>query len=185
MKGGRFPSGQPCAEPGCTCAGDYRAPADRPGSAGAASSGPARWQYFCLDHVRAFNAQWNYFDGLEGEALWQAQNRAWPVWEREARAFAAHGADGGRVEDSLGLLRWKTAATEHRPQLSREDRAALARLGLGNGAGLDEIKARYRELARRYHPDANGGRRDHESRLQALNAAYTHLKQSAAFRQSS
>jgi DnaJ-class molecular chaperone with C-terminal Zn finger domain len=34
--------------------------------------------------------------------------------------------------------------------------AALASLGLGPGAGADEIKTAYRRLALRYHPDASG-----------------------------
>lgn len=138
--------------------------------------------------MRAFNAGWNYFEGLEGEDLWQAQS-AYPNWERETRAFAHNAfADGpDRTEDALGVLRWKTGARAARPRrvLSPQDRQALSRLGLDDDASFVDIKSRYRELARRYHPDANQGRRDHESRLQALNAAYTHLKQSSAFRQSS
>lgn len=187
-RGGSYPSGEMCAHAGCTEPGDYRAPLQRPGSAFAPPSGPPRWQYFCLEHVRAFNAGWNYFEGLEGEELWQAQS-AYPVWERETRAFAhnafAEGPD--RVEDALGILRWKAGAAREAPrrQLSAQDRQALSRLGLGNDAGLADVKARYRELARKYHPDVNQGRRDHESRLQVLNAAYTHLKQSPAFKQSS
>lgn len=138
--------------------------------------------------MRAFNASWNYFAGLEGEELWEAQNTG-HSWERETRAFAHNAFTDGpdRVEDALGVLRWKMATRAAPParQLTREDREALSRLGLDRHADLEAVKSRYRELARRYHPDANHGRRDHESRLQALNAAYTHLKRSSAFKQSS
>ncbi len=138
--------------------------------------------------MREFNASWNYFAGLEGEELWEAQS-ADNNWERETRSFAHNAFAGGpdRVEDALGVLRWRRAARATRPAcpLSREDREALNHLGLDSSADLDAVKSRYRELARRYHPDANDGRRDHESRLQALNAAYTHLKRSSAFKQSS
>ncbi|MFA7440683.1 MAG: DnaJ domain-containing protein [Sphingomonadaceae bacterium] len=187
-KGGSYPSGTPCASPGCDLGGDYRAPVRKPGSAYAPPAGPPQWQYFCLDHVREFNASWNYFAGLEGEELWEAQS-ADNNWERETRSFAHNAFAGGpdRVEDALGVLRWRRAARATRPAcpLSREDREALNHLGLDSSADLDAVKSRYRELARRYHPDANDGRRDHESRLQALNAAYTHLKRSSAFKQSS
>lgn len=186
-RGGSYPSGRACAQPGCAEAGDYRAPVDRPGSAYAPPSGPPRWQYFCLEHVREFNAGWNYFSGLEGDELWRAQS-PYPNWERETRAFAhnAFGAGPDRTADALGILRWKTGRPrESRRALSSQDRQALSRLGLEDDVTMVEIRTRYRELARRYHPDANQGRRDHESRLQALNAAYTHLKQSPAFKQSS
>lgn len=187
LRGGSYPSGKTCASPGCTLSGDYRAPVRKPGSAFAGPSGPPEWQYLCLDHVRAFNQSWNYFEGLEGDDLWEAQNR-YPNWERETHAFAHNAfADGpDRTDDALGVLRWKMRADTRPPRrLSAEDRQALSRLGLGEDADLDQVKGRYRELARKYHPDANQGRRDHESRLQALNAAYTHLKQSPAFKQSS
>ena len=169
-KGGSFPSGRTCAAAGCALPGDYRAPLAPP--SGAFAPGPPQWQYLCLDHVRAFNAGWNYFEGLEGEALWQAQQRPYARWEAEARGFAARRGAAGPAPSARAC------------PLSGDDRDALARLGLGPGASMAEVKARYRALARRYHPDANQGRRDHESRLQALNAAYTHLKQSPAFKSS-
>jgi DnaJ domain len=182
-KGGSFPGDHPCAHPGCPEPGAYRAPVSRPGSSFLPPSGPPRWQYFCLDHVRAFNAQWNWFDGMSQDEIWEAQSPA-PAWERETRAFAANAFAAGpdRAADALGVLRWKAAARPQGPTLSRDDRQALAKLGLEEGATLAQIKARYRSLARRYHPDANKGSREHEAKLQALTEAHTHLIGSAAFK---
>ncbi|TPE62855.1 J domain-containing protein [Sandaracinobacter neustonicus] len=181
-KGGAFPGNHACAHEGCGEAGDYRAPVRRPGSSFAAPSGPPEWQYFCLEHVRAFNAGWNYFDGMSEDAIWDAQT-PYPSWDRETRAFAHNARDGDmRVDDALGVLRWKTA-TEVRATspLSREDRQALSKLGLPDSATLAEVKATYRKLARRYHPDANKGSREHEARFNALTEAYNHLAASASF----
>jgi hypothetical protein len=183
-KGGAYPGERPCAHAGCREAGDYRAPVHRPGSSLAPPSGPPQWQYFCLDHVRAFNAGWNYFEGMDQETIFQAQT-PYPSWDRETRAFAhnAFGEGVDRVEDTLGVLRWKTAtAARTASSLSREDRQALAKLGLPDSATLKEVKAKYRQLARRYHPDANGGDRSHEARLQALTEAQAHLAASASFK---
>lgn len=181
-KGGAFPGQHACAHPGCAEPGDYRAPLHRPASAFAGPSGPPEWQYFCLEHVRAFNAQWNYFDGMSEDAIWQAQT-PYPSWDRETRAFAHNAtASDDRVADMLGVLRWKTAAaTRAESHLSREDRQALSKLGLEETATLKEVKAKYRQLARRYHPDANDGSREHEARFQALTEAYAHLESSASF----
>jgi hypothetical protein len=53
--------------------------------------------------------------------------------------------------------------------------AALAILDLKPGATEKEIKARYKELAKRHHPDRNGGDRAAEERLKEINQAYTVL----------
>jgi hypothetical protein len=185
-RGGAYPGDRPCAQDGCPEAGDYRAPLHKPGSAFAAPSGPPQWQYFCLEHVREFNAKWNYFEGLDPDTVWQ-QETAHPSWDRETRAFAHNmkqGADAGfRVDDLHGVLRWKQDSARRAAvsPLSREDRQALAKLGLPDTATLDEVKAKYRALARRYHPDANQGSRAHEARFTALTEAYAHLEASATF----
>lgn len=184
-KGGAFPGERPCAHAGCPEAGDYRAPVKKPGSAFAAPSGPPEWQYFCLEHVREFNAKWNYFEGLDPDTVW-SQETAYPSWDRETRAFAHNLKNGGeaafRVDDMHGVLRWKQARAEVRNSpLTREDRQALSKLGLPETATLEEVKAKYRQLARRYHPDANKGSREHEARFTALTEAYGHLEASASF----
>ncbi len=51
-----------------------------------------------------------------------------------------------------------------------ELRESLLVFGLGDRATLGEIKARHRELVKRYHPDADG-EHDHD-RIRKVNAAY-------------
>lgn len=54
-------------------------------------------------------------------------------------------------------------------------------LGLARGAGAAEIKAAYRRLAKKYHPDAQGAEAgDKPSRFQEVTAAYNLLKDGAA-----
>ena len=38
------------------------------------------------------------------------------------------------------------------------------------------MKTRYKELAKRHHPDANGGDRDAEERLKTINLAYAAVR---------
>lgn len=181
-RGGRYPGDRPCAHPGCTEAGEYRAPLHRPGSAFASPSAPPEWQYFCLAHVRAFNASWNWFEGMTAEEIWQAQS-PYPRWEREVEGLARH-ADprrpAARLDDPLGVLRWRTG--ERAPaRLPAADRRALELLGLTETATAADVKRRYRALVRRYHPDSNGGDRRHEGRLQAVRDAHDQLMKSRAF----
>ena len=44
---------------------------------------------------------------------------------------------------------------------------------------LKEVKARYKTLVKRLHPDANGGDKEAEERLKVVNQAYSTLKAAA------
>ncbi len=48
-------------------------------------------------------------------------------------------------------------------------------LGVKPGASDDEIKAAYRKLAKKYHPDLNGGSATAEAMMREVNAAYDTL----------
>lgn len=165
--------------------GEFRAPgAARPGF-----DGPGRWRWFCLDHIRAFNAAYNFFDGMTTDEIEQAQ-RPFAGWERETRAFSATAAAGagprwGDFIDPLDAINARFAeARQARPDgrpLADADRHALKVLGLAADTDRKAIRKRYTELVRRYHPDRNGGDRSHEKSLQDVISAYTHLKTAAAF----
>ena len=179
-------SGRPCDEPGCDAAGEFRAPGiTRPGF-----DGPGDWRWLCLDHVRAFNAGYNFFAGMDPDAIEEAQ-RPFSGWERETRAFssAAHAdrpprwADFSDPLDAIGA-RFRRAVEPDRADgrpLSEADRRNMKTLGLAPDADRRALRSRYAELVRRYHPDRNGGDRSHEKALQDVIAAYTALKSRPAF----
>ena len=56
------------------------------------------------------------------------------------------------------------------------ERKALHELGLEEGAERAEIKARFKLLVKRHHPDANGGDRASEDKLREIIDAYNYLK---------
>ena len=66
-------------------------------------------------------------------------------------------------------LLWKSTANPVRPMLQRQQ--ALAVLGLPANATIQQIKRRYRKLAKQYHPDLGGDPRQ----MQRLVAAYEFL----------
>ena len=53
-------------------------------------------------------------------------------------------------------------------------------LGVSPQASAAEIKAAYRALVKRHHPDANGGDRASEDKLREIIQAYNYLKSSGA-----
>jgi hypothetical protein len=179
-------NGRACAEPGCAEPGEFRAPLVE-GAAGGDGPPPFRW--LCLDHVRAFNAGYNFFSGMSAEEI-HAWQRPHAGWERESRAFAGSGADRGpRWADFTDPLDAIAARFRREPApergdgkpLSGQDRESLRVLGLAADADRRALRQRYSELVRRFHPDRNGGDRSHEADLQKVIAAYQQLKQAPAF----
>lgn len=182
-----------CAVEGCAEPGEFRAPNRNEGDR--AADHPPEWLWLCLDHVREFNAGYNFFAGMSAEEIAVAQ-RPYAGWERETRAFSSNAASPGPrwadfadPLDAIGAgFRKKMAEAradlgmrqDGRP-LSGEDRAALRTLDLAIDADRKMLRTRYTELVRRYHPDQNGGDRSHEKALQDVIAAYTHLRKAPAF----
>ncbi|MBX9860517.1 MAG: J domain-containing protein [Sphingomonas sp.] len=173
--------------PGCDAPGEFRAPPE----AGARSDAPPAYRWLCLDHVREFNARYNFFAGMTPDEINAAQ-RPYAGWERETRAFATAGADrpppwadftdpldaiGARFRERMR----EGAARKDGKPLSDGDRRALRVLGLGTDADRRALRTRYSELVRQYHPDRNGGDRGFEGKLQDVIAAYQLLRKSAAF----
>ena len=188
---GRVPhgDGRRCEAEGCAEPGEFKAPR-HPHAEGA---GPPSWRWFCLDHVRAFNAAYNFFEGMSADEIGRAQAGN-PHWDRATRAFASNGyADRLAFEDNLEMIRlrfgqraWEDAKARVRTPagvpVSPADAKALTALGLSAAVSAADIRRRYTELVRRFHPDRNGGDRAHEGRLSAVIEAYNHLKASPAFR---
>ena len=163
----------PCAEPGCREAGEFRAPERGPGASG-------QWRWLCLDHVREFNSRYNFFNGMTPDEIAAAQSPH-QSWERGTRAFATNAQphDFADPHDLFGAARRPRTRTG-RP-LETADSKALKVLGLDETATLRDIRRRYTELVRRYHPDRNGGDRSQEGKLQDVIQAYTHLRKAPAF----
>ena len=163
-------------------AGDYRAPRDRN------SLNEYRW--FCLEHVRAYNRAWDYYKGM-GPGEIEANLRADAVWQRPTwplgRLGGANPFDTDALRDPLGVLGatplHQARRERHQPRPDEppaELRAAVELLDLAWPLDATMLRARYKELAKRYHPDANGGDRSLEDRLREIIQAYHYLK-SAGF----
>lgn len=180
-----------CAAPGCTEAGEFRAP----GAHANSFDGPGDWRWLCLEHVREFNAGYDYFAGMSAEEILNAQS---PIagWARESRAFrpTAHvdgmprWADYDDPLDAIGARvagirsrAERTARTAMSGRFSRAEAEALDTMGLSTEVDRKGLRTRYSELVRRYHPDRNGGDRQYEARLGRVVEAYNLLKKSRAF----
>lgn len=188
---GRFEdTGKTCEHPTCSEAGEFRAP----GVSGHGFDGPGGWRWFCLEHVREFNAGYDWFDGMSAAEIFEAQS---PVsgWRTESPSFRpTAGVDGmprwADYDDPLEAIAARASGIRSRAQreaqvaadgrFSREEARALETMGLGLETDRRGLRKRYSELVRRYHPDRNGGDRKHEARLNLVVEAYQLLRKSAA-----
>jgi hypothetical protein len=163
-----------CQHSGCPEAGLYRAPKSR--------DFLSDYYWFCLEHIREYNQAWDYFVGMSEEEI-EAQRRVDTVWERPtwplgADLNRAEAAARAKLDEDFGLG-GGTAGGRHKGTGEHSaDEKALAVLDLKRPVTFPEIKARYKQLAKRLHPDANGGDTRAEEQLKKVNEAYATLKKS-------
>jgi hypothetical protein len=176
-----------CDWQGCTHKATHRAPKGR-------LQENEYWR-FCLDHVREYNHSYNYFAGMSDDAVLKYQKDAVtghrPTWKMGTGGRPG-GADFGTqgAHDPFNMFREFGGGADWRPQSERVDpqrrtvrnaeRKALYALGLEEGADRAEIKARFKVLVKRHHPDANGGDRASEDKLREIIQAYNYLKSTGA-----
>jgi len=179
-----------CEAPGCEEAGEFRAPGHRPSG----FDGPGEWRWFCLEHVREFNAGYDWFEGMSAEEIYQAQSPA-SGWRTESPSFGPRaGVDGmprwADFDDPLEAISARAGGIRSRARreaaitasgrFSKEEAEALETMGLGSDTDKRRLRRRYSELVRRYHPDRNGGDRSYEKRLGRVVEAYQVLRKSSA-----
>ncbi|QCI64612.1 J domain-containing protein [Phreatobacter stygius] len=176
-----------CGFKGCACEATHRAPLGR--------DREGEFVWFCLDHVREYNATYNYFAGMNDAAVAAYQKDAitghrptWSMgvnsWNKKGRRPEPHVHMGPRgAADPFGMFDGETwrpqGASQPEPEgrlIRNAERKALSALNLDIHATATEIKARFKELAKRLHPDANGGDRSREDKLREIIQAYNYLK---------
>ena len=148
------PGERACDHPGCLRVATARAPKAR--------DMLHEHYWFCQPHAAEYNRNWNFFAGLpEAEVRRRQQEEMMtggrPTWDMKAGKMSRKPEPEGR-------------------KLGKIERNALADLDLDEDADASKIRARYTELVRRLHPDANNGDRSGEHRLQRVIRSYQSLR---------
>jgi hypothetical protein len=181
----------PCQWPRCEAPATHRAPKGR-------LQASEYWR-FCLEHVREYNNSYNFFAGMTDDAVALYQKEAvtghrptWKMGSIGGKRAAPRRARGGfraaewEASDPFSMLGETGAQPGHaRPasegrKILNAQRRAFDVLGLEADAKRTDIKARFKMLVKRHHPDANGGDRGSEDTLREIIQAYNYLK-SAGF----
>jgi hypothetical protein len=177
----------PCQWPRCEAPATHRAPKGR-------LHANEYWR-FCLEHVREYNNSYNFFAGMTDDAVALYQKEAvtghrptWKMGSIGGKRAAPRRARGGfrpaewEAADPFSMLGETGAQPGHaRPtsegrKILNAQRRAFDVLGLEADAKRTDIKARFKMLVKRHHPDANGGDRGSEDTLREIIQAYNYLK---------
>ncbi|MEM7679842.1 MAG: J domain-containing protein [Pseudomonadota bacterium] len=173
---------QTCEMPGCSEKAEHKAPKHR---------GLNEYHEFCLEHVREYNKAWNFFDGMSNKEVEDHMISSLygdrPTWRYDS---------DGAAESILRTKAWQTYHfTQKKPREEKtyrqggEEHAyqtdhrrntpefeAMAIMGLEPPLDLKVIRKKYKELAKKHHPDLNPGCDKSEELLKRINMAYTILK---------
>jgi DnaJ domain len=179
-----------CDWPGCAGPATHRAPKGR--------LREGEYWRFCLDHVREYNQSYNFFAGMSDDAIARYHKEAitghrptWKIGVNGAKSGLAGGPQAAgphpyEATDPFNLFgdfgrdpRWRPVGERLGAEgrvVRNAERKAFDTLGLDADATATDIKARFKLLVKRHHPDANGGDRSCEDRLREIIQAYNYLK---------
>jgi DnaJ domain len=182
------PDRAPCEWKGCGKPGGHRAPKGR--------GRDGEFFLFCVDHVRQYNATYNYFDGMSDDQVEDFRKDAAtghrPTWKVGANPTGTGSANGEPMRDTTGTAarqkdphaffafraqKAREEAKEARRKLRPLEKKSLDTMNLKDTATKEEIKSRYKELVKEHHPDANGGDPRSADKLREVIQAYNFLKQ--------
>jgi len=162
-----------CDHPACGQAGDFRAPKSR--------DKLNDYYFFCLDHVRDYNKAWDFFSGLTPEEV-EHYTRDATVWERPSWPLGQWGVNERNLRDKAMRDIFGDAsaggeeAPKYAPAMSLAERESLGVLELTPPVDFAAIKAQYRILVKKHHPDLHGGDRETEEKFKNINQAFSTLR---------
>lgn len=172
-----------CDHPECIDSAQYPAPKSR--------FKLDDYLWFCLNHVKEYNRRWNYYedmsddefeDNLLADRLWQR-----PTWRFQTSTKASqmykrdfYYQERKKIFDDF----FQESKTDvHHAHLSKETRKSLSVFNLDYPFTIKQLKSRYKELAKKYHPDRNCvdktdiEKKHFEEMLKKINKAYSVLKE--------
>ena len=155
-------TGNKCDAPDCQEEGTCRAPKDKT---------LTEYYHFCPKHAREYNEKWDYYRGMSEEEI-EANLREDVVWHRPTWSFASRRPslkDPFNLQKEMGI---DLGVALNEKITDPEILKAMRVLGLKQPLQKEDVKDKYRELAKKYHPDINGGNKVAEDAFKKISAAY-------------
>ena len=157
----------------CLEIGKYKAPVEKDNS--------RKFKLLCLNHVKEFNKNWNYFAGMNNEQIYDFL-KSDMTWHKPTQSFSS--------SDNFFKILWNNALKEDlikngidKRQIklahfnfSDKDLKAFEILGLDVSINWENIRSKFKKLVKKFHPDMNLGNKKFEEKLKVITLAYTQLK---------
>ncbi len=156
----------------CKEVGEYKAPKERDNS--------KDYRLLCINHIKEFNKNWNYFSGMKEEEIFNFL-KSDMTWHKPTQSFTS--------SDNFFKVLWQNALNDkveinqqkdifHNKEImfDQNDIKSFEVLGVPVGLKWAEIKIKFKKLVKIFHPDMNAGNKKHEEKLKLITLAYTQLK---------
>ena len=157
----------------CNKAGEYKAPIERDNS--------KKYRLLCLEHVKEFNKNWNYFKDMNDTQIYDFL-KSDITWHKPTQSFSS--------SDNFFKILWKNVlkGEYHSPnknfkelnikrvKFDQNDLKAFSILGIKVGQDWKKIQKKFKILVKKFHPDMNLGNKKFEDKLKVITLAYTQLK---------
>ena len=156
----------------CSKTGIYKAPVEKDNS--------RKFRLFCLEHIKIFNKNWNYFSDMnENEIEYFIKSDL--TWHKPTKSFGSSENFfnilwGNALEDKFNIFKNSNHKDFKKTNLSEKDRYALEILGLKYETKWSDIQKKFKTLVKKYHPDKNHGSKKYEDILKKVTLAYSQLK---------
>ena len=156
----------------CSKSGMYKAPVEKDNS--------RKFRLFCLEHIKIFNKNWNYFSDMnENEIEYFIKSDL--TWHKPTKSFGSSENFfnilwGNALEDKFNIFKNSNHKDFKKTNLSEKDRYALEILGLKYETKWSDIQKKFKTLVKKYHPDKNHGSKKYEDILKKVTLAYSQLK---------
>ena len=139
-----------CSNPDCKELGIYPAPKSK--------ENLREYLYFCINCIREFNKSWNYFEGLNEQEL-EIEIRKSTTWNRPSWKFGTKNLNYD-FEKAFRQFNDQKKLDENK-NVSKKIKDAFNLLDLDLNSTPDEIKRRYKNLAKKWHPDVQQNETNH------------------------
>ena len=158
-----------CDQANCKRQAEYRAPKSR--------KNLREYYWFCLEHIRLYNSSWNYYKGMTGVEI-ESERHADAYWHRPTSPLGGNNRHRLNIKDNYGIFDKEKENNKRKSdffKLTAPELSALSILELSPPVSIQELKDKYKELVKLYHPDTNGGSKSAEEKLKSINRAYETL----------
>ena len=157
----------------CSKEGLYKAPIEKDNS--------KKFRMLCLYHVKEFNKNWNYFDGMNDSQICEFV-KSDMTWHKPTQSFGS--SDNffkilwnNTLKDEINKSKIKNQFDSMRQfKFDHNDVKAFSILGLSVGMKWEKVQEKFKKLVKKFHPDMNAGNKKFEDKLKVITLAYTQLK---------